>query len=154
MKYLIFGFAFLLISSCSKPVSPTYAGVTNFRIKSIGFSKTTVGANIKLYNPNHYNLEIKSADADVYLNKKYFGHALLDTFTVLRKSDTTLVPLSVSVNSKAILLSSADILLNNRIPVRITGSVRAGRSGIYVNVPVNYEGSQTINLNGSGTSSQ
>ena len=47
----------------------------NFRIKSVGFSKTTAGANIKLYNPNHYNLEIKQADADVYLNEKYFGHA-------------------------------------------------------------------------------
>lgn len=90
------GFAFLLISSCSKPISPTYEGVTNFRVKSIGFSNVIVGANIKLYNPNHYNLEIKNADADVYLDKKYIGHALLDTFTVLRKLDTTLVPLSVS----------------------------------------------------------
>jgi LEA14-like dessication related protein len=152
MKYLIIGFALVFIGGCTKPISPIYAGVTNFRIKSIGFSKTTAGANIKLYNPNRYNLEIKQADADVYLNKKYFGHALLDTAVVLRKMDTTLVPLSISAKSKDILLISADILRNNNVSIKLTGTVKAGRGGIYINVPVNYEGSQTINLNCGNTS--
>ena len=78
----------------------------------------------------------------------------LDTAIVLRKMDTTLVPLSISAKSKDILLISADILINNNVLIKLTGSVKAGRGGIYINVPVNYEGSQTINLNGGNSSPQ
>ncbi|MDQ6609514.1 MAG: hypothetical protein M3Y85_06815, partial [Bacteroidota bacterium] len=72
-----------IISSCSKPMSPTYLGYQNFRMEKIGFSGNVLATDVKLYNPNSYPLVVKSASMDVYLNDKFFGHTAFDSLVTL-----------------------------------------------------------------------
>lgn len=146
---LSIGFLFLM-TSCTKPAKPVYAGYENFHIEKIGLQNSIVGANLKLYNPNSYDLQLKRADADVYFDERFLGHVYLDTFITLRMMDTTHIPLSMQSPTKDILAQSGRLLLNPNVRVKIKGNVKAGRSGFFINVPINYEGNQYINLNGQG----
>jgi LEA14-like dessication related protein len=136
----------LLLVSCGKPQPPQYAGYQNFRIEKASFNNSVLASDIKLYNPNAYNLNLKSASLDVYFNDKFLGHSSLDSLIVLPAKDTAVFPLRMTASAKDILSNSAKLLLNPDVKIRITGSAKAGRGGFYINVPINYEGTQRIDL--------
>jgi LEA14-like dessication related protein len=144
---IIAGLVFLYtLSSCSKPKPPQYAGFENFRIEKASVSNTILATDVKLYNPNGYNLQLKSADVQVYLNDKYLGRSILDSLINLPSKDTATFPVRMQASAKDILSNGAKLLLNPDVKIRITGNAKAGRSGVFINVPINYEGVQRINL--------
>ena len=134
------------LSSCSKPQPPQYVGYENFRIEKASLSNSILATNVKLYNPNSYNLQLKSASMDVYFNDKFLGHSSLDSLIILPAKDTAIFPLRMQASAKDILSNSAKLLLNPEVKIRISGNAKAGRGGIFINVPINYEGVQRIDL--------
>ena len=146
VKWIV-GFVLIYaLSSCSKPKPPQYAGFENFRIEKASVSKTILATDVKLYNPNDYTLQLKSADLEVYFNDKYLGRSTLDSLIKLASKDTTTFPLRMQASAKDILSSGAKLLLNPDVKIRITGNAKAGRGGVFINVPINYEGMQRINI--------
>ncbi|HUC81377.1 MAG TPA: LEA type 2 family protein [Flavisolibacter sp.] len=145
-KFLVAVLLVYAFSSCSKPQPPQYVGYENFRVEKASLSNSILATNIKLYNPNRYNLQLKSASMDVYFNDKFLGHSSLDSLITLPAKDTAKFPLRMQASAKDILSNSAKLLLNPDVKIRITGNAKAGRSGIFVNVPINYEGVQRIDL--------
>jgi LEA14-like dessication related protein len=139
-------FFLFLLSACSKPESPTYIGYEDFRVEQVGLKNTILSTRAKLYNPNKYPLQLKSASIDVYINDDYLGHSALDTLIVLPGKDTSYVPLRLTASAKDLLSSSFKIMLNPEVKITIKGSARAGRSGFFINVPIDYEGRQRIEL--------
>jgi LEA14-like dessication related protein len=135
-----------VFSSCSKPQPPQYVGYENFRLEKASLSNSILATDVKLYNPNGYNLQLKSAALDVYFNDKFLGHSTLDSLIILPAKDTAMFPLRLQASAKDILSNSARLLLNPEIKIRISGNAKAGRGGIYVNVPINYEGVQRLDI--------
>jgi LEA14-like dessication related protein len=142
---LFFAMAFLC-SSCARPLSPKYLGHQNLRLARVGLKNNILTTEIKLYNPNRYPLQLKSASMDVYFNNSYLGHSSLDTLINLPAKDTAYVPLQLQANAKDVLGNALRVFLNPDVKIRITGSVKAGRGGFFLNVPIDYEGVQRINL--------
>lgn len=138
-----------LFSSCSKPVSPQYLGYQSFRMEKIGFTSTILATDVKLYNPNRYPLQLKSASMDFYMNNSFLGHSTLDSLITLPAKDTTYIPLRLQASAKDILSNAAKILLNPDVKIKITGSARAGRGGFFITIPIDYEGVQRIELLGN-----
>ncbi len=138
-----------LLNSCRKLVSPKYLGYQNFRMEKLGFSANVLATDVKLYNPNHYPLQLKSASMDVYMNNSFLGHSTLDSLVILPARDTAYVPLRLQASAKDILSNTAKILLNPDVRIKITGSARAGRGGFFITVPIDYEGVQRIELLGN-----
>ena len=58
--------------------------------------------------------------------------------------DTFLLPVSVAVDLKRIFPNALTFLANQEVNVRLEGSVKVGKGGIYIRVPVNYQGRQQI----------
>ena len=135
-----------LLGSCAKPLAPKYLGYENFRLAKASFGTSILATDIKLYNPNRYPLQLKSANLDVYFNNNFLGHSSLDTLITLPAKDTTLIPLQMEAKAKDLLSNAFKLLFNPDVRVKITGSAKAGRSGIFINVPLDYEGTQRINL--------
>ncbi|MDQ3277358.1 MAG: LEA type 2 family protein [Bacteroidota bacterium] len=147
MKWITALAGFLvLLSSCSKPQSPSYHGYEDFRIEKVGVKNTVVSTRVKLYNPNGYPLKLKEANIDVYLNDSYLGHSSIDSLITLPGKDTTLVPLQLTASAKDLLSNTLKVWLNPEVKVKITGAARAGRGSLFINVPINYEGVQRIQL--------
>lgn len=137
-----------LLSSCGKPVSPKYLGYQNLRMEKIGFTNNIVAIDVKLFNPNGYPLQLKSASLDMYINNAFLGHSTLDSLIVLPAKDTSYIPIRLQATAKDILSNTAKILMNPNVKVKINGSARAGRGGFFINVPIDYEGVQKIELLG------
>ena len=138
--------AMVALMACGKPLQPTYAGYQNLRLKKIGLRENIVATDIKLYNPNKYPLQIKQADLDLYFNDRFVGTTQFQNLMDLAAKDTTTIPLELKASAKNLLIGMAPLLLDPNVKVRIDGSVKAGRQGIFVNVPINYEGRQRIDL--------
>lgn len=136
-----------LATGCSKPLTPKYLGYQNFRLAKAGFGTNTLTTDIRLYNPNAYALQLKSATMDVYLNNNFLGHSSLDTLITLPGKDTTLIPLQMEAKAKDLFSNALKVFLNPDVKIKITGSAKAGRGGIFLNVPIEYEGMQRIELN-------
>jgi LEA14-like dessication related protein len=136
----------VITMACSKPLRPTYAGYQNLRLAKIGFRENIIAAEVKLYNPNNYPLQVKEADLDLYLNGHFVGNTHMQTLTDLAAKDTTMIPLELKATAKNLLFGAAPLLLNSNVKVRIDGTVKAGRKGFFKSVLVNYEGQQRIPL--------
>jgi len=91
-------------------------------------------------------MQLKSAQVDVYFNDKFVGHSVLDTLIDIPQKDTFLIPVYMDVKLKSLLANAAQLLLNPDVMVKLNGNAKVGRSGIFVNVPINYEGRQRIDL--------
>jgi len=134
----------LAISSCTKISRPVYAGYDSFKIQRPGINNRVITGNVKLYNPNNYALQLKKADADVFLNEKLLGHMSLDSLIIMRPHDTSRVPLALQSSAGNLLQASAGALLDSNARLRITGEVKVGRGGVFVTVPVNFTSTENI----------
>lgn len=140
----ILALSFLGLASCSQPLIPEYQAFENFRLSKIAMNETVVSADLKYFNPNEYDLQFKRADLDITLNDKFVGKTILDTLIRVPKRDTFYVPVQMKVNLKQLFSNAFSLLLNNEMEVKVNGTIRIGRSGFFMNMPVNYTGKQEI----------
>lgn len=131
-------------TSCKKPLIPEYQAFDNFQIGKIGMGETVVSADLKYYNPNGYPLQLKGANLTIRIDDKPVGTTVLDTLIAIPKLDTFYVPVKMKVDMKQLVSNALTMLLSDGINVKVNGTVRMGRGGIFFNVPVNYEGRQEI----------
>lgn len=143
--------AFCLLAGCRKFEQPIYVGYDNFQIGKIGLAANVVTADLKFYNPNAYALQLKQADIDIYFNDRYLGHTSENDLVRLQPHDTTAVPLRLQASALDLVVNTAQVLRNPDVRVKMQGHAKVGRSGIFVTVPVDYEGMQHIRLLGRDT---
>jgi len=146
MKYS--GFFLLLIivctCSCRQPKQLVYQNVQNFKLKQAGLQQTEVSLDIRLFNPNNYGMKLKDADVDVFVNGNRLGKMQVNEFFAVPGLDTFSMPVMLSVDLKNAVPNVLQLLLSPEVDIKLAGTVKAGRHGVYVRVPVNYEGKQDI----------
>jgi LEA14-like dessication related protein len=146
--FLVLMLVAALFSSCSQPKSLVYQDVRNFRIHKVDLQRATIVLDLQFYNPNNYGLSLKNGDLDAYLNNRYLGKASLDERVSVPASDTFILPVSITADLTSIVTNAIDLLTskNNDVLVRLQGNIRAGKGGVFIGVPVKYEGRQRISL--------
>jgi LEA14-like dessication related protein len=137
-------FLMLVIASCRQPKELVYQDVQNFNIKHAGLRNTTLSMDVRLYNPNNYKLKLKKSDIDVYINGSLLGKINIEGGIDISKRDTSALPVMLDVDLGNALPNMLQLLVNNEVNIKLSGSIKAGRHGLYVKVPVNYEGKQDI----------
>lgn len=156
-KTVILGY-FLIIMffaiGCGKPIQPTYLGYQNLRLGKVGAKSNVLMSDIKFYNPNKYALNVKEAEMDVYFNDRLLGHTSMNDMVSLPPLDTTLVPFTIAASMTDILANTAQIYLNPNVRVKVQGNAKAGRGGIFVNIPINYSGTQRIQFTRTDTTNR
>ena len=134
--------------SCAKPVAPEYLGFRDLKFQRFSMNESLLQANVAFYNPNPFNMQLKRADINVFLDDKQTNHYVLDSTIEIPKKDTFEIPLNLKLNPQQLLGSAVKMLMNNnQIKIRLEGSVRVKRSGVSFTVPVRYEEMQKIDLN-------
>ncbi len=135
---------FCLGIACKTPQIPAYQAFDNFQLQKVGMGESVVSADLKYYNPNSYPLQLKRADLAISIDGKPVGTTALDTLIEIPKLDTFYVPVKMRVDMKQLLSNALSMLLSDGIDVKVSGTIKMGRSGVFFNVPVNYEGRQEI----------
>ncbi|MCU0386194.1 MAG: LEA type 2 family protein [Flavihumibacter sp.] len=136
--------SFLSITGCRQPEIPEYQALENFSLGKIGMKETVVSADLKYYNPNNYELQFRRADLEIAINDRPVGNTVLDTLIRIPKKDTFYVPVQMKVNMKQLLGNALTLLMNDELDIKVNGTIRMGRSGFFMNIPVNYQGKQKI----------
>ncbi|HUR10242.1 MAG TPA: LEA type 2 family protein [Flavitalea sp.] len=137
-------FSCLCFLSCAKPKGFDYLGFEQVRILQWGLKESTVGFQVKLYNPNKYKMEVKSANVDIFMNSKFLGHSDLDTLFQIPKSDTFSFPVKMKVETSSAIGGLISSAADTAIIIRIEGKAKIGKGGIFFNYPIHYEGTPKI----------
>lgn len=132
--------------SCSNtaPKALTYQDVKNFRLFTLSLNPD-IGMDIQFYNPNTFNLTLKDANLNVFINEREIGTTTITNSFSVPATDTFLLPVRLKANLGNIFANAYSILSNKEVDIRLVGNVKAGR-GIYLNIPINYRGRQRLNV--------
>jgi len=143
MGSCLFGLTF-----CGKPKAPDYIDFQHLRLKKAGLDQAVITFDLRYYNPNNFNIQLKKVDVDIYFNDKYLGHSMLDSLIHIPKRDTFFIPVSMQIQFKNVMVNAVQLLLNPEVMVKLVGNARVGKAGVFINMPINYEGKKRIDLLG------
>lgn len=131
-------------ASCKPTKDLEYQCVQNFKIQNAGADKTTLGMDIRLYNPNSCTIKLKKANIAVFLNGNPLGQMRVTGKYAVTRLDTFSLPVLLDVDLRHALPNALTLFSGHDMNVKLTGTIKAGRHGIYVKVPINYEGKQDL----------
>ncbi len=123
---------------------PVFKGIENIKLSEFAFDSSMVTLDIRYFNPNTFKGTLKEAEGDAWMDSTYLGHFNVDTTVMIGAASDFLVPVKLAVNMKQILKHSLAAFLNEEVLLRIKGKAKAGRSGIYRNFSLNYQGKQNL----------
>ena len=146
MKLLICSLALslIVITGCTKPQDLEFVDVQNIRMLKWGLGESLVGFEVRFYNPNNKRVQLKDALAKVYANSTYLGETKMDTTISVPKKDTFSIPLTMKVNTVSALSKVLQSVQDSMVTVKVDGSVKMGKAGVFVNYPIRYEEKQSI----------
>lgn len=144
----LFGLTF-----CGKPKEPDYIDFQNLRLKKASLEQAVITFDLRYYNPNNYRIQLRKVDVDIYFNDKYLGHSVLDSLITIPRRDTFFIPVAMQVELKNVMANAVQLLLNPEVMVKLKGNARVGKAGVFVNMPINYEGKKRIDLLGRDSTS-
>jgi LEA14-like dessication related protein len=137
-----------ILTACSQPKALVYQNVQHIRVQQVNLQQATLVVDLQFYNPNNYGLSLKNGDLDAWFNNNYLGKATLDERTIVPAHNTFILPVTITAELKNIVSNAIDLLTHQSsdVLVRLQGMVKAGKGGIFINVPIQYEGQQQIRL--------
>jgi len=146
MRSLLYFSLIILAIGCTKPQSLDYRDIRNFNVEKFGFDKSTISMDLVYYNPNNFGVQLRKVDCDIYINDQFLGKYLLDTSMSIPKKTEFTLPSRMEVDMKNAFKNSLSVLFSNEVLVKVKGTTRVGKGGIFLNVPVNYEGRHKFEL--------
>lgn len=132
--------------SCSTPKALKYEGYSDFQIEKLGFTNSQVSFNLQLYNPNNFSLRMKNADMNVFVNDKLLGHTFSDSAMRISKRSRITIPVNVDIDMRNAFKNALSTLTGRELEIRVEGKVKAGKSYLFLNIPVQYKTQRKFQL--------
>ena len=136
--------ALVVLASCATPRPLVYKNVQHFGLQHAGLVNTVLSMDLCMYNPNNFSLKLKQTGIDIFVNDRLVGNVLLQNNYTVPRNDTFLLPILLKVDLANVLPNAYELLTSKEVKLKLSGAVKAGKHGIYINVPVSYEGKQVI----------
>jgi LEA14-like dessication related protein len=133
-----------LLFSCASMKEPEFRSIQNIRFSRIGFKDSDLQLDLFYYNPNRSRLKLKKAEGEAWIHSSYLGHFTVDSTVNISPLSEFRIPINLKVDMSRILKNSMSIMSNKEVLVKVKGTARVGKSGIYVNYPMEFEGRQNI----------
>ena len=144
---LITLFSIFFFTSCLDYEDVEFKGVQNFGIEDRSAGNITVRIELKVNNPNNYNIKIKKSSLDVFVNGAEVGKTKMKNNIVLKKNHQDVYPLYLTLSEKELkgsALSSIGSFLKGSMKVRIKGDIKAKVYGVGKKFPIDME--EQVNL--------
>jgi len=144
---LITLFSVVFLTSCFDYEDVDFQGVQNVGLEDRSGGTVTVRIDMKVNNPNNYNIKIKKSSLDVFVNGSKVGKTKMKNNIVLKKNTQDVYPLYLTLNEKDLkgsALASIGSILTGSMKVRIKGDIKARVYGIGKKFPIDIE--EPVNL--------
>jgi LEA14-like dessication related protein len=149
-KSILFLIAFfasaLLLVSCGPPKALEYRDFKNFSIEKLGFSSSTVKMDLVYFNPNNYGLQLKRTDLDIYINDVFVGHTTQEYQVTIPKKEEFSIPIQLAVDMRNLFKNSLNVMMKDKVMVKLTGSIKVGKANVFISFPVNYQEMETFSF--------
>jgi LEA14-like dessication related protein len=149
MRSVYFLFVMLLAAacfSCKKPQGFDYKDMKNFKVSNWGFDKSLVSMDLVYYNPNNFGVDLRNVNCDIYVDNTYVGKFLLDTLMHIPRNAEFTLPARMQVDMRNIFKNTINVLFSREVLVGAKGTTRIGKGGVFLNIPINYEGRHKVDL--------
>src|SRR4051812_40881963 len=133
-----------LATSCSKMKEPEFRRIERFRVKQLGLQQTTIGFYVTYFNPNNFGVNVKEAEADVYMDSVYMGKFIQDSAVAVGKNAEFSVPFSGGISLQKALQLDLKNIGERDVLIRADGNVKVGKAGIFINKKIHYEGKHRL----------
>lgn len=134
----------IFLASCQSIKKPEFNGIENFRVDRLGAMESTLTLDLNCYNPNRSRFVLKEAEGEAWLDNSFVGHFTVDTLVRIPSYGDFKVPVKLKVDMNYLLRNPVSSLLQTEKLVRLEGNARVGKSGIFINYPIKYEGMQDL----------
>lgn len=133
-------------TSCHEPKSLEFREFKNLTLDKLSFAGAALKVDLVYYNPNNFGLQLNRTDLDVYVDSTFLGHSSQDIQVNISKRDVFTIPLKLDLDVKNLLKNGITSMLNKSVSVRVLGSVKVGKAGIYKSFPVDYTSTQNFSM--------
>lgn len=113
-------------------------------MEKIGFGSSLVNLDMRYFNPNSFSAKLKNAEGDAWIDSSFLGHFIVDSSITVAPKTEFLVPVKLKMDMKSLLIYSLNGFKEKEVLVRIKGKVKAGRSGFFKTIPIDYSGKQNL----------
>ena len=144
---LITLFSIFLFTSCFDYKEVEFKGVQNFGLEGRSEGNITVRIDLKVNNPNNYNIKIKRSSLDIFVNGVKVGKTKMKNNIVLKKNQQDVYPLYLTLSEKQLkgsALSSIGSFLKGSMKLRLKGDIKAKVYGVGKKFPIDIE--EPVNL--------
>lgn len=122
-----------LFVSCFSYKDVSFKGVDNYKIGKIQDGELSFGFDVKLENPNKYNIKIKPTDLQVFIGDRELGIARLDKKLKIKKNSSASYPVMINARLKNLAGAGMGAILElatkKSADVRIKGPVKGSVHG-------------------------
>ena len=139
-------FFIIFLTSCHEPKSLEFKEFNNLKVDKLSFAGAALTVDLVYYNPNNFGLQLNRTDLDVFVDSTFLGHSSQDIQVNIPKRDIFTIPLKLDLDVKNLLKNGITSLLNKNVAVRVLGSVKVGKAGIYKSFPVDYTSMQNFSF--------
>jgi len=146
MRILLYALLLFTLFSCAKPQGFDYRDIRNFKVEKLGFDKSTISMDLVYFNPNNFGVQLRKVDCDVYIEDQYLGKYQLDTLMSIPKKAEFVLPSRMEVDMKRVFKNTFNVLFSQDVLIKVKGTTRVGKGGVFINVPVNYEGRHKFDM--------
>lgn len=126
MKFIIYVISILLLFSCS-----IYKPIEFKEFKDYSFSSekgcNPICVKLSFYNPNFYNVTIKSAKIKAHLNNDELGFLKLNNQPIFKNNQESVMDLSINTQSKniqPILSGFLNYFVGKDVKLSVDGSIK------------------------------
>lgn len=138
---LVFG---VYLSSCNSFNQPDFKRIDNVRLDKIGLKESTLSLDLHYFNPNKSKLKLKEIQGDAWLDDNFLGQFSMDSLIHIPARDSFYLPVKLKVDMGKLLKNSLAAFISNEVILKVKGVAKVGKSVVYINYPINYEGKQNI----------
>ena len=124
-----------------------FKGVQNVSVLERTDDVVKLQLDVKVDNPNKFNIKVKKSTMNIYINEKFVGKTTLDEKVVIKKKTEDVYGVVLNADPKDLLkaaMGSLGGLLKGNVTVRLKGDVKGSVYGISKKVPIDVE--ETIDL--------
>ena len=133
-------------TSCQEPKSLEFREFNNLKVDKLSFAGAALTVDLVYYNPNNFGLQLNRTDLDVFIDSTFLGHSSQDIQVNIPKRNIFIIPLKLNLDVKNLLKNGITSLFNKNVAVRVLGSVKVGKAGIYKSFPVDYTSMQNFSM--------
>jgi LEA14-like dessication related protein len=138
---LVFG---VYLSSCNSFKQPDFKRIDNVRLDKIGLKESSLSLDLHYFNPNKSKLKLKEVHGDAWLDDNFLGQFSMDSLIHIPARDSFYLPVKLKVDMGKLLKNSLAAFISNEVILKVKGVAKVGKSVVYINYPINYEGKQNI----------